>query len=791
MTYPLSSRSGPALFLLLLTLSIAATAAEADLSKLPPPATNHIDFSRDIQPIFNQSCLRCHGPEKPKSHFRLDNRDSAIKGGENGVDILPGNSAKSPLVQFVAGLPEEMQMPPAGKGNPLTPGQIALLRAWIDQGAMWSSTAPTNTLAFTFSPTLRFITVNGNEQQFREHYWQREGWNGGVEQFELTEQVKPDTKVMTLGHVLQDDYRLELSVQKDEVGFVHTGWEQYRKYYSDTGGFYPTFTPQVFSLDRDLHLDIGRAWIDFGLTLPNWPQMVLGYEYQYKNGNKSTLEWGDIVQGGIDRKIAPASQYQNERTHIIKFDLSYDIQGIQLEDNFRGEFYSLRTHDTNVIFFPAVSTFQGESVSEGYHHFQGANTLHAEKQFNDWLFGSAGYLYSHLNADASFSVDTINLSGIALPQHRWRGPDITLERESQVFNLSTLLGPWDGLTLSAGVQNEYTRQKGFGNDNFDEIFGANFFFPVPVTTTSDLDTALVEENIGVRYTKIPFTALFADARLRQESIGQFEEEKGGDQEFLRKTDFSSQLYDIRTGFNTSPWPWVSFTAQFRRYDDNSHYNNTLDQQPIGFPGIGYSAFIRARDLLTDEVETKIALRVTSWFRTTLSYRMLSSDYHTTTDPVPFGISPGGTLLAGHSDDHIYSLGATVTPFQRLYLSGTFSYQNSSTVTANNGDPSIVPYRGDIYSVLANATYVLSQATDIFATYSFSYADYAQNNFVAGLPVGIRYQQHVIQGGLLRRFGKNLSAKLQYAYFLYDEPTSGTFNNYNAQGIFATLTYRFQ
>ena len=36
------------------------------------------------------------------------------------------------------------------------------------------------------------------------------------------------------------------------------------------------------SLGTDLHLDIGKAWIDFGLTLPHWPRMVLGYEYDYK-----------------------------------------------------------------------------------------------------------------------------------------------------------------------------------------------------------------------------------------------------------------------------------------------------------------------------------------------------------------------------------------------------------------------------------------------------------------------------------------------------------------------------
>src|SRR2546427_536489 len=63
-------------------------AAPVDESKLPPPATNRIDFGRDIQPIFEASCFKCHGPEKPKSHFRLDNRAAALKGGENGAARL-------------------------------------------------------------------------------------------------------------------------------------------------------------------------------------------------------------------------------------------------------------------------------------------------------------------------------------------------------------------------------------------------------------------------------------------------------------------------------------------------------------------------------------------------------------------------------------------------------------------------------------------------------------------------------------------------------------------------------
>ena len=67
--------------------------------------------------ILETSCLRCHGPEKPKSKFRLDNRESALKGGDDGVDILPGNSAKSPLIHYIAGLVGDHANAAAGKGR--------------------------------------------------------------------------------------------------------------------------------------------------------------------------------------------------------------------------------------------------------------------------------------------------------------------------------------------------------------------------------------------------------------------------------------------------------------------------------------------------------------------------------------------------------------------------------------------------------------------------------------------------------------------------------------------------
>ena len=108
-------------------------------AELPPAANRVVDFVRDVGPIFREHCLACHGEEKQKSDYRLDARDTALKGGEHGeAAIVVGKSAESPLIQFVGGLDADTLMPPKKSDKArLTAEQIGVLRAWIDQGAVW------------------------------------------------------------------------------------------------------------------------------------------------------------------------------------------------------------------------------------------------------------------------------------------------------------------------------------------------------------------------------------------------------------------------------------------------------------------------------------------------------------------------------------------------------------------------------------------------------------------------------------------------------------------------------
>ena len=239
-----------------------------DESKLPPPATVQIDFGRDIKPILTNNCYRCHSGEKPKSHFLLTSRETALKGGNEGVDIMPGQSAKSPLIHYVSRLVPDMEMPPEGKGTPLTQEQVGLLRAWIDQGVAWEQTEPEDEDPVGGFADRRLDDCERRPEEIPRTLLAARRLERRGGEFELTDKPTPDSKITAAGHVLLNDYKLTLAAEKNDLGFTRFGWSQSRKYFDDSGGYYPSFSPPIFDLNRDLYLDTGRAWADFGLTLP-------------------------------------------------------------------------------------------------------------------------------------------------------------------------------------------------------------------------------------------------------------------------------------------------------------------------------------------------------------------------------------------------------------------------------------------------------------------------------------------------------------------------------------------
>ena len=102
-------------------------------------AHEKIDFSQDIQPIFSQKCLSCHGPDQQEAGLRLDLREGTLVELDSGAHaIVPGSAETSELIRRLTTDDVDQRMPPVGEGESLSKEEIEAIRSWISAGAPWS-----------------------------------------------------------------------------------------------------------------------------------------------------------------------------------------------------------------------------------------------------------------------------------------------------------------------------------------------------------------------------------------------------------------------------------------------------------------------------------------------------------------------------------------------------------------------------------------------------------------------------------------------------------------------------
>jgi len=92
-------------------------------------------YAKEIQPIFDAKCVSCHGTSKAKARLRLDSYDRLMRGGQDGAVVKPGDAQNSLLFQRVTLPPDQKKFMPSDGKPPLTPREIAMIKAWIDDGA--------------------------------------------------------------------------------------------------------------------------------------------------------------------------------------------------------------------------------------------------------------------------------------------------------------------------------------------------------------------------------------------------------------------------------------------------------------------------------------------------------------------------------------------------------------------------------------------------------------------------------------------------------------------------------
>ena len=96
------------------------------------------DFVKDIAPILEASCVKCHHEGKAKGKLRMDTKEMAMKGGKESKLIVPGKPDESSLIKVLLLEPTaDEAMPPEGTAPRPDAAKIELLKKWIAAGAVW------------------------------------------------------------------------------------------------------------------------------------------------------------------------------------------------------------------------------------------------------------------------------------------------------------------------------------------------------------------------------------------------------------------------------------------------------------------------------------------------------------------------------------------------------------------------------------------------------------------------------------------------------------------------------
>lgn len=659
----------------------------------------------------------------------------------------------------------------------LLPGAVHLSGGLVDS----QEPEAASSLNLEWSPAFQYRAVDGDERKFREDQWMRDGLSGGLENFLLEESFGEAWLLRMEGRAIvpEEDYKFLLDIRKEDLGFFCAGYTEYRKYFDDTGGFFHPFSTPVFHLNKDMHLDLGDFFLEAGITVPDLPRMVVGYEHRFKEGEKSILEWGSVSEGTLTRKLFPSFKEMDEKLDLFKVEVEHDIGKVQAGNRFRYERYKTGTTRFERERDLDADASETANVSEKHRHDALFNTFHLESHLNEKIYLSFGYLLNDLEGDAAFRMTTEPFGPEPFDKN-WLTRSVDLDQKSHVLNLNTFVGPYHRLSFHGGIQAELTETEGDTDAVLSETaFGGGVASP-EAQIRSRMDKNGLEETVGVRYSGIPHTSLYAEGKWTQQSIDLFErevEDVGPTFERFTDTDVDRRRYTL--GFNSSPFRRFTISGRYRRRYRENVYDHREDTEP------GYSAFINNQELHTDEITTKVTTRVTGTVKAAFQYQHIKTKIGTLAHTTPSSRVDSGDYVAD-----IYSLSVTATPISSLYLTGLFSYRDVNSESFDNDSASVIAYNGDVYSFIGTAGWAFGKKTDVTLQYLYSRSDNFQNHSADGLPLGVDHKRHGLSLGCSRKITDQVQAQFRYGFYKYNEERNLGVDDYEAHLLGVRLEVTF-
>ena len=689
-----------------------------------------------------------------------------------------------------------------------------------------SSSEAANWIGFTIGGAF----VSGDQAGMMRRTQTNGDFYGGIESLQYTKALNSSTTLTLDGHALPglEDYEGNLTLTKNDVGYIKTGYKQFRTWYDGKGGYLDgaMYQSGVPAWGDELSIDRGQFYIEAGLRMDKLPEITFSYKHDFRNGQKDSLTWGEgvptqtnVVPASTNQyKLAPSFWDIDEKVDTFELNAEHTLGNTDLGLGLVYEHTGYTNVLTNTRGYldssppaPASSTNAYREVSQTNESSTDlfAGNIHSVTRFNDNVWLSAGFAYDSIdnNTDGYRSINssTPTYTGSTTRAETYRNMVGDGDLSEITGNLSLMWVAVPDLTLTPSLRYEHKDQTGSSSLTYylpqtpSTILG----YPSQVSDTQTDDTL---GALDIRYTGLANWVLFTKGQWGQinENIkwADTTAANGIPRATLYK-DIQIDERDYSLGANWYPTHGLSFAVEglySERDQALDPFGNGINgtgsgSNVVGSQGGSMNPVILEHDTQLYDFNLRMTWRPLSNLSLVTRYDYGQTEYEnkgTSWTPTTGGTIPSGLpqIESGKMSSNILSESITWSPTAQFYLQATGSYVWAKTETSFSG---ITNSDDNYFTGSLSAGYAIDDKTQVTGTFTY-YGASNYNAYPGAMGYGLNTQEYGASVALTRLINPNVIWSLRYGFYTsntqYAPDQSNGASDFTAQMVSTSLQVRF-
>jgi hypothetical protein len=620
--------------------------------------------------------------------------------------------------------------------------------------------------------------IGGDEAAYKRRLGQGDFY-GGISDMHLESTVGDLTWTLD-GHAMfgNEDYELILGLVKDGLGYIEAGYSEFRTWYDGSGGYFPAGGPAgsfVELYDDELSLDRGRVWIEAGLRMEDIPEITLGYQHLWREGQKDSTIWGRTTTLNGDRAYVPSYYDIDEERDVFTLDVEHALAKTNLGLGLR---YDSVSNDNKRVQKRQYLTASDRTITQDdvYESDLFSTHLYSETHFNERMLLSFGYAFTTLDTDFDGTERVYSLT-TSNRDHGYYDMVGGSQMKLHAANASFWWNPVEDLVVVPSIKAEWEDTSAL----VSFIETARPIDPeLDGRSSNDIDQNEFSQELEVRYSGFDNLLLYARGEWSQEDSDRWIREELGAADDSRVFDTESDSSKYTIGANWYPLRGLSLSAQY--------YYETMEQD-FDYAVVDLAPMMNERSVDTHDINLRLTWRALPNLTFVTRYDYQQTDFEQ--DPYKAGL---GNVESGEITRHILSESVTWNATSRLYVQGSAHWISDSTETGYNytaaGQEYAPDWDNDYWCATVNAGYALTEKSTLEAGIFYYAADNYVNNQLASMPYGAIVDEYMLTLGYVQQISPNMVWNIRYGYYNSEDDAVGGNNDFDAHMVSTGLQVRF-